>query len=212
MQTILDEKRTAFSLMRWTIYFCILMGCVFSMWYFADLFKGQTFEEYGIVENLQLIILGVSALSFGVQSLFKTPYRGLSLFLGSLCLTACCREMDAWFDELWIFGWKFALIFPVLAIIYNCRHFTEFRKCMVDFCSSPAFFMMYATAIVILPVAQCIGHRSFFADALGPIADPRLVRRLFEESIEYIGYTLLFLSSIEFYINLIKNTSNKKIK
>ncbi len=215
MQPTSDERRTAFSLMRWIIYFCILMICVFSMWYFAGLFKEKTFEEYGVIENLQLVFLFISALSFFIQSFYKTSHRGLSLLLGSVCLTATCREMDAWFDELWFLGWKFSLIFPVLAFGYICRHFNNFRKSMVKFCSSSAFFMMYTVAIIILPIAQCVGHKSFFMDALGPISDPRLVRRLFEESTEYISYILLFLSSIEFYITLIKKTTKntfRKIK
>ena len=215
MRPSLDEKKTVFSLMRWTIYFCILMCCVFSMWHFASIYKESSFEEYGIVENLQLLILITSALSFFVQSFFKTPYRGLSLLLSSFCVLACCRELDAWLDELWILGWKFAVIFPVLAFIYIYYHFNEFRKSLVSFCSSSAFFIMYAAVIIILPVAQCVGHKSFFEDALGPITDPRLVRRLFEESIEYIGYMLIFLSSIEFYLTVVKNAlkpSSKKIK
>lgn len=215
MHPNLDEKRTAFSLMRWIIYFSILMGCVFSMWHFADVYKQKTFEEYGIIENLQLIILAASALSFFIQSCFKTHYRGLCLFLSTLCITATCREMDAWFDGLWFLGWKFSLIFPVLAFGYIVCHFNEFRKSIVSFCSSSAFFMMYTAAIIILPVAQCVGHKSFFVDALGPIVDPRLVRRLFEESVEYLGYVLLFLSSIEFYIDLIRHAPKylfKKIK
>lgn len=215
VQSNLDEKKTVLSLMRWTIYFCILMLCVFSMWHFASIFKEATFEEYGIVEDVQLILLACSAFSFLGQAFFKTPYRSLSLFFSSLCLTAFCRELDAWFDEFWILGWKFSLIFPVIAFIYVCYHFNEFRKSVVTFCSSPAFFMMYTTAIIILPVAQCVGHKNFFADSLGFVADPRLVRRLFEESVEFIGYVLLFLASIEYYITLIKSTSkrfSKKIK
>lgn len=209
MQPMLNEKKPAFCLMRWTIYFCILMGCVFSMWYFAEFFKEKTFEEYGIVENLQLILLGLSAFSFLGQAVAKTPYRALSLFLGTLCLTATCREMDAWFDELWPLGWKFALIFPVFSACYIYKNLNQFRKSTIDFCSSSAFFMMYSVAIIILPIAQCVGHKSFFVDALGPIVDPRLVRRLFEESVEYLGYALLFLSSIEFYITLVKKASSK---
>lgn len=207
-----DEKRTVFSLVRWTIYFCILMCCVFNMWHIAELFKTATFEEYGIVENLQLVILALTALSFLGQALFKTSYRPLSLLLGAFCLLACCRELDAWFDQLWFLGWKFSLIFPVFALIYAYRHFNEFRKSLISFCSSSAFFMMYAVAIIILPVAQCIGHKHFFEDALGPITDPRLVRRLFEESLEYLGYVLLFLSSIEYYITSVKGGNKHTIK
>jgi len=212
MRSNIDEKRLPFSLMRWVIYFCILMLSVFSMWHFAEYFKEATFEEYGIVENLQLVALLLSGFTFFAQSFFKTHYRSLCLFLGSLCLTAFCRELDNWFDELWFLGWKFALIIPVFSVIYILHHLTEFRKSLTDFCFSSSFFMMYTVAIITLPVAQCVGHKNFFVDALGPITDPRLVRRLFEESVEYVGYILLFLSSIEFYIDLVRKAPKHLFK
>ena len=215
MRLVLDEKKTVFSLMRYTVYFCILMECVFLMWHFAETFKEITFEEYAIVENLQLILLFLTSVLFLIQSVFKTHYRALSLFLGSLCLMAGCRELDSWFDELWIFGWKFALIFPAFSLIYIYYHLNDFRKSLIEFCSSSAFFMMYSVAIVILPVAQCTGHKTFFVNVLGSGVEPRLVRRLFEESLEFIGYTLLLLSCIEYYIVLVRDkvkSTQKKIK
>lgn len=215
MDSDFNEKETCVSLMRWIIYFCILMGGVFSLWYFAGQFKTATFEEYGIVENLQLFLLLVASVSFLGQAVLKTSYRSLSFLLGALCLTAFCRELDAWFDALWAPGWKFALLFPVVALFYAARYKNDFRKSVFAFLNKSSFFMMFCTAIIILPIAQCVGHKSFFVDALGYTSDPRLVRRLFEEAVEYIGYLLLALSSLEFYIVhiwLCVKSSHKKRK
>ncbi len=61
---------------------------------------------------------------------------------------------------------------------------------------------MMMTAIII-PVAQCLGHRSFLADLLGaPCIDSHLVRRIVEEPIELLGYLQILLASIESALEL----------
>lgn len=199
-----NEKMTLWAVGRLGGYFAILLGCVFSMWFLASELKTETFEEYGIVENIQLALLAITSFSFFLQALKRSKARSLCILLGMLFLAAFCRELDAWFDELWSIGWKFALIFPLIGLLYTTFDFKNFRKSVVCFCQSPAFFLVYCGAVIIIPIAQCIGHKSFFVNALGNTVDPRLVRRLFEESCEFIGYTLLFLASIEFFLNLIR--------
>ncbi len=54
-----------------------------------------------------------------------------------------------------------------------------------------------------------IGHRTFIADVLGESCDARVVRRLIEESIEFIGYILLLLSAVECYFSFIKSGKKK---
>ncbi len=57
--------------------------------------------------------------------------------------------------------------------------------------------------IIIFPIAQCIGHGPFVRDVLG-IQSIAEIKELFEESGETIGYFLILLSSIEFYLSLLK--------
>lgn len=194
-----EEKNTFISLMRWGFYFIFLMLNTISLWLFGAVFESTTFEEHGFIENLQLAVLVSTMIVFLILSTQKTIYRPLSLFFLSLVMAAFCRELDAWFDNFWILGWEFALIFPVIGGYYVIRHLSDFKKSLLTFCHSSSFFLMYASLIVIMPVAQCIGHKSFFRDVLGEQADARMVRRLLEESIEYCGYVLLLMATFEFY-------------
>ncbi|MBE6445819.1 MAG: hypothetical protein E7021_00160 [Alphaproteobacteria bacterium] len=207
-----QEKEIFLTLTRWLAYLLITISASFSLWGFGHIFHDTAFAEHGLVENLQLTTLSATILSFLLMAGRKTPYRALCILFGTLCLTAFCRELDAWFDNLWVLGWQFALLFPVIAIFYIARHLTDFRKTVIVFCQSPAFFLMYCATIVFGPIAQCIGHRDFFVDVLGVETDNRLVRRLLEESVEYIGYILLLLSAFEFYWIFIrsKGTLNKQ--
>ena len=64
---------------------------------------------------------------------------------------------------------------------------------------------MITAAVIMIPVAQCMGHRSFLADLLGiHKQEAVLIRRVFEETIELIAYLTIFLSSIESLIEFRK--------
>ena len=129
----------------------------------------------------------------------------------TLCLFACCRELDKFFDNyLGFVSWKFCYIFPVLALIYAYRHKNNIGDNIFSFCASPAFYMMCCAMIVIIPLAQCIGHNPFIADVMGKyrVAD---IKELFEESCETIGYFIIFLASIETGFNLLSLKKNKNI-
>ena len=53
----------------------------------------------------------------------------------------------------------------------------------------------------MIPVAQCLGHRSYLQDLLSnPYYDVSLIRRILEESIELIVYFIILLSSVESFV------------
>ena len=67
--------------------------------------------------------------------------------------------------------------------------------------------MMMTAVVIIIPVAQCLGHRSFLVDLMGDDnLNAFLMRRILEEPIELLGYVQILLASIEFAIEL-KGTS-----
>ena len=94
------------------------------------------------------------------------------------------------------------------------------------FLSSPAFYLMVTAMMVIGPVAQCVGHKPMIKNAVGVTVDLytnktvqqledahldislnvdiRSIRRLFEESTEFMGYTLIILSALELFFLLRK--------
>jgi hypothetical protein len=61
--------------------------------------------------------------------------------------------------------------------------------------------MMCCALIIIIPIAQCIGHGPFVRAVLNR-QDIAAIKELFEECSETMGYMLLLLSSVEcaFYL------------
>lgn len=201
-----EEKSTVLFLMRQVIYFALLTLCSVGMWRAAKIYHSALVEEYGFIENIQVILLVLTAGIFAFWAGKYSKERVLSLFLMTLPLTAACRELDAFFDGvLPIIGWQFSLFFLLIAGIYVLLHWADFRKSFIKFLNSPAFYLMFSTMIMIIPIAQCIGHKSFIVDVIGNATDARIIRRLFEESIELEGYLLILFSSLEYYFSQLRS-------
>lgn len=198
------EKAVFLKTFRQTLYFILTFSFIFFIHFIADKYKNKTFDEHSIVENIQLMFLIISGITFSLQAIFYKKFRPILFLLASLSFFASCRELDKFFDETFpLIGWKFSFIIPISAIIYAYRNKKTLRNTLIDFYSSPAFYMMCCAMIIIFPIAQCIGHGPFVRDVLGNyrVGD---IKEFFEESCETMGYFLIMLSSIEFYLSLLK--------
>lgn len=67
--------------------------------------------------------------------------------------------------------------------------------------------MIVLAVTIIIPIAQCTGHRPFVTSVLGPDRVTS-IKELIEESIEAIGYFLILLSSLECFFGLRFITKN----
>jgi len=198
------EKGILFNCLRQGFYFILCILFALSLRILANYFKAETFKEFGIIENIQLFMLFLSATSFGFLSILSKKFRPLLILFSSLCLFAFCRELDSFFEKhIPVVSWKFCYLFPLIAGIYLFHARKRVKKILLLFCTSPAFYIMCSAMIVFIPLAQAIGNKGFISTVLPDANDVILMRRFFEESGEILAYFLLFLSSIEFYISLI---------
>lgn len=194
-----NSKSLYLGLTRQIIYLVILTLIVIGFWKIGDIYKDKAVFENGIFEILQSVTLVLVSLSFGLQAYRNKSFRPILFLMCMMSLAAVIREQDAFFDALIpIIGWKWCWIFPVLGIVGIIRHWNTIQPQINSFLSSNTFHMMITAAIIMIPVAQCLGHRSFLADLLGiDKLEAVLIRRVFEETIELIAYLTLLLSSIE---------------
>ena len=198
------EKAVFVKTFRQTLYFILTFSFIFVIHAIADRYKSKTFDEHSIIENLQLTFLILSGWIFVVNGVFHKKYRPVLFLLASLSFLASCRELDMFFDkQVQFIGWEIGFIFPISAMIYAYKNKRTLRNTLIEFYASPAFHMMCCAMIIIFPIAQCIGHSPFVRDVLG-IQNIAEIKELFEESGETIGYFLILLSSMEFYLSLLK--------
>lgn len=195
-----SSSRSVFlGLLRQFIYLITLVLIVVGFWKVGDAFKSATVQEYGIFESAQSIVLLLIALNFLLQAAFNRGYRSLLICMGLLALTALVREQDAYFDDLIpLIGWGWCWLFPLAGLgilLHNRQHLGTM---LLPFLRSNAFHMMMTAVVIIIPVAQCLGHRSFLADLMGDAhLNAFLMRRILEEPIELLGYIQILLASLE---------------
>ena len=197
-----NEKDSINNIVRMGIYFVLTYAFIFSMYRIATVFHAKTFDECGVIENLQFAMLAVSGFVFLVHTFMYKKWQTVSLLLASCCFLAAFRELDKLFDSFYI-GWKFAYIFPAAAIVCALLHFEKSVKMVLRFVTTPSFFMMFCAVIIILPIAQFVGHRPFIVAAVGR-RNVVEIKEFFEECCETIGYFMILLSSAEYYINTYK--------
>lgn len=195
-----------YSLLRQFLYLLTLTLIVFGFWQIGDTFKSATVQEYGIFETSQSIVLGLIAVSFGCQAYHNKTYRPILFSLSMLALAALVREQDAFLDKLIPYiGWAWCWVFPIAGLVYLIRQRKSIGAEMQAFLQSNSFHMMLTAIIIIIPIAQCLGHRSFLADLLGNTGiNTFLIRRILEEPIELLGYIQILLASLECLLELRK--------
>lgn len=204
-----EEKHTLFTLCRHIAYIAVQMGVVFALWGMGAVFKEGFIEEYGVLENIQLVVLAVTAAVLLGEAARHTRYRAI-LFALAMCVTAAFfREQDAFFDEhLPVISWKFCFLFPVLGLAALWKQIRRDRSPLFDFFRSGSFGIMLMAFVTIVPLAQCLGHRHFIIDVLGTEEDPRLIRRFLEEPFELMGYIQILLATVEFYFELLRKRAS----
>lgn len=183
-------------------YFALMILFALGMWKAGDIYKSIAVQEHGILETAQSAILFTAALCYIINAMRAKACRSLLWMLGMILMLALVREQDAYFDDLIpVIGWKWGWIFPVIGGIILYRDKAQLLREGTRFIQSNAFHMMICAAVVMIPVAQCLGHRSYLQDLLSnPYYDISLIRRILEESIELIVYFIILLSSVESFV------------
>lgn len=207
MSNIKQEKTIFFNCIRQGIYFFLSLIFVLSLRLLAKNHGPAMFQEFGLIENIQSGLLFITTFFFAIQAKLSKTYRPLLFLLSSLCLFAFIRELDSFFDKVFPFiSWKFCYLFPLVAGIYLLKHKKTLKKQFFSFCQSPAFYLMCSAMMIFIPLAQAIGNRSFISSVFPDATDVILMRRFIEESAEVLAYFLLCLSSVEFFISLIRKS------
>lgn len=191
------EKASIWFGLRHLIYFAGCFAVILIEHLLATHYHGETFREHCIIENLQLCELLLVILLFCIGWLRQGMFARLMPLFAGLCAFAACRELDSFLDTyIPIIGWKIGVIFPIASSAYALADWKESQREFFLFLHHPSFELMLCAMILILPVAQCIGHRSFLVNVL---EEQHLgkIKELLEESLETIGYFVLLCSSLE---------------
>jgi len=166
--------------------------------YIAGFENTRVFKE-GVVEWLQLFLLGVSA----VICLWIAGKRSLSatispIIAAVIIIIAMLRECDRLLNcYMPVMGWKLPVICMSVLLFFLAFYkrrelFSELHRIIFR-----PFFPLVWAGLVVVVYGQLIGHGQF----LQPLLQMDYVRdhkRIMEECFEMLGYLLIFFGAIEF--------------
>jgi hypothetical protein len=199
------EKQLLQMTIRQGLYFIgafVVMGVQF---WLSRVFHEHTFDEFMWAENLQAGLLVFSCAMFAWNGIrhTSTSFRPLCFLLASGCALAVFRELDSLMDNVIpLVSWRVGFLFVAAAVAYAFRHLPDCRKTLLPFTGMPAFHMMVCSLIVIVAIAQLVGHKPFLRNVLVEFDHVGPIKELFEESVETIGYYCLACASVELLFDI----------
>ncbi len=191
------SEKSAFSLLVRYVAYVVLLFIQYLLLTYVVLPKNWSFGENGIIEWLQVAFLILLFITLGGASLIYSQMRKVLLLLMSCSMLAIARELDKILDiYIPVLGWKIIFLLVVPLILLQFRNGSDLRRQLLKFATSPAMGIFLTAIIVILPLAQCIGDRSYLRVAMGDDYVGKY-KVIFEESMELYGYLLLLCGAVE---------------
>lgn len=185
-------------LFRLCFYFIVVVGTLCGI---VLLFKNEgitAFYENALIENLQIFLLLIGAVSFYWQSQKHNELQPVLRLLALGCLLAVCRELDEAFAEvLPHFHWKFGFLFSVVMLIYAYAHRKMAWHVLSSVARFPVFLLFGFLIVVLLPFSEfieCGGLTSY-------LRSNEQLNIVCEEFVEVVCYLLVFLLSLEMHFS-----------
>ncbi|MGB3590082.1 MAG: hypothetical protein WBA16_00215 [Nonlabens sp.] len=208
-----EEKQVspyAFLSILWrAIAYAIILGAIVLV--FAIDATNQAVKEDSLTEYGQAIFLAVSAaISFVVYHRFK-PFKSLGFVLGIFYTVLFIREQDAFLENnLFDNAWQvFAIVAVIPLIIYLFRNFRLFTSQLYLVRNSLFIGVLTIGFLIVQLYSRLYGKGKFWESLMGEDNYMRSVKDASEESIELLGYAILFLGTVEMYRYASKSFNDK---
>lgn len=159
----------------------------------------QSFKENSGTEYFQeLLILIVALLSYFVAYTFKS-FRYFFIGLGSFAAVSLVREMDAWLEtHLFDKGWQFMALLILLPTMYLLiKNRKKFVKQFTKVSKTAYFKMLILGGLVLHVFSRLYGRKVIWKSLLGEKDYRRVIKDASEESIELLGYLMIFIATAE---------------
>ena len=163
----------------------------------------QKFKEESWTEYLQVITLFLTALIFYISAHKWLKFRGLGILLGGAATIAFIREFDVYLDTYVFDGvWQTLAVVAAISIMWMTY---KWRKGLMEviqyFIGTRSFGLCLGGFLTVFVFSRMFGRQIFWRAVMeeGYI---RSVKNAAEEGLELLGYLLIFMSAIEFFITI----------
>jgi hypothetical protein len=197
-----EEKVTVISvLIRLSIYTTMITAFALSLKTIIIHEGLDAFYEGHWVENLQMLLLALTAIIYGAIAKLSAKDHGvLAKAMALLAIFAVVREGDAFWDRVIpVLGWELlgTVVFAVLVyVIVQGRQY--FPRQVATFMGMRGMTLAWAGFMVAIPLAQIVAHGPLFQLIMGA-EYMNTFKRMIEETLELVGYMMIFFSSVEHF-------------
>lgn len=168
--------------------------------------------ENSLTETMQLIMLLFTIYSFFQIGKQRPELRHAAWLMGAFYLVLFIRENDSLFDKIYHGAWVIpALIVTLIAIIFAYRGGKETIKEITLILSSRNMNGVIVPTLMLLVFSRLYGMHNLWQSLLEG-AYARIIKNVFEESIELLCYTLLAYGAIQVYRELVRYSKQEKIQ
>lgn len=168
-------------------------------------------SRYGVesetaIEWVQDIVLLISMGSFFTLAKLIPEERGGILLMAGFMTSLFIREQDAYFDFISKSAWQIVLAVFLVILFWRVwkRGLSEALEGVAHFVRSQSFVAMIAGLGMLLVYSRLYGSGHLWSLFISEEGPKYIAKRLSEESTELLGYALMSISAISYYVERIK--------
>jgi len=197
-----------FMIIRVIIYGAVLLGVTQVI--FLDAFEQVDFElshkygEHSYTEWGQVIFLIMIISMFIWSAKLDKNNQAASIVVAGFFTMALIREFDMYLDFVFDGLWQILALLTLLItlwLVYKRKAF--FRDSIIYFFRTTAFGFITAGFLTTFVFSRLYGRKEFWKQVMED-GYMRTVKNASEESIELLGYTIIFFGAIEYFRHLLK--------
>ena len=127
--------------------------------------------------------------------------RPIAFLFGGIALAFLIRELKYFLDSaIGTNFWQVVLAVALaLVIVYTYRHQRRFLIAWGRIWPSPGISFLFIGLLIVVVFARLVGHEPLWQSILGD-AYLRLAKRAVEEFMQFMGYSIWLIGTIEFTI------------
>lgn len=160
-----------------------------------------TGSENTLIENSQNLLL-VLMISLSAWCVFhQKAFRVFFAALGTLTLIMLIREQNNWFRDEWFRGaWQLVVAMVLIpAGIWLFRHRRSFWAQLQEISLYSAAIIASVGFVILMTFARLLGKKEIWIGIMGEYY-MRSVKMIVEESLELLGYSLMFAGLLSLII------------
>ncbi len=196
------------------IFYSLFLVLASYMVYLDSMILRETgkFMEDSFTEWTQEIILLLAAVMYFISGRIDRKTTGFTGMMSGMCVIALIREYNNYFHSWFRGAWQMWVIVALIIFgVYIYKNRKTFTAPFREFLKHPSFGVNLSAFVTIVVFSRLFGRKVIWENILEVdvlVDQYRWVKNAAEEGTELMGYALLFIAAVEYFIYIL---AKKKI-